>query len=232
MRKRLKVLLALILGFVSGAIHYQPATAAAEGNSSEHGGLPIERKPLTFAWIERPPYVASPDNGSLDTFPQGMMRDALGRYILVECGWQGLPKVDYQVATLKVESDFRMIELLRQNKAHVALPIFENPSNRRYPEFPFLKLHDYPGTEYITTDDKTSALSVVLDSVLKAWPLLAVTFVLTAIAGVVIWALVGIWLYKSKGIDLPVILHEAIAVVISKQQKKKTTRAGVYTKFS
>ena len=35
MRKRLKVLLALILGFVSGAIHYQPATAAAEGNSSE-----------------------------------------------------------------------------------------------------------------------------------------------------------------------------------------------------
>ena len=193
MRKRLKVLLALVLGFVISVIHYRP-TAAAEGNSSKKEHL---LKPLIFAWIEKPPYATAPNNGSSDNLAQGMIRDALMRYIWVECGLHALPKsIVYEVNTLKVESEFRMIELLRQNIVHIALPIFEDPSDRQYPEFPFLKLHDYPGTEYITTEDKASALSVVLDSVLKAWPLLAITIVLTAIAGVIMWALVSIGLYK------------------------------------
>ena len=191
MRKQLKVPLVLVLGFVIGVIHYQPTTAG-EGNSSEHGGL--AKKPLIFAWIEKPPYATSPNNGSVDNEAQGMIRDSLMRHITVECGWYS--EVSYQMDTLKVDSEFGMIELLRQNKAHIALPIFEHPTNRRYPAFPFFKLHDYPGTEYITKEDNASALSVVLDSVLKAWPLLAVTIVLTAIAGVIMWALVGIWLCK------------------------------------
>ena len=83
-----------------------------------------------------------------------------------------------------------MIEMLRQNKVHLAVPIFE-PINRRYIEFPFLKLVDYPGTDFISTEEETKGLSVVLDAVLKSWPLLAVTLILTAIAGVTVWALVS-----------------------------------------
>ena len=191
MRKHLKHLFALVVGFV---IRYQPTTAA-EGNSSEQGG--VTKKPLMAAWIEKPLYATSPNNGSLlENEAHGMIRDALARHMTVECGWHS--GVEYQMQTLRVDSEFGMIELLRQNKAHIAFPTFEYPATRRYPEFPFFKLHDYPGTEYITTKGNTSALRVVLDTVLKAWPLVAVTLVHTAIAGVIMWALVSVsWLCKT-----------------------------------
>ena len=117
------------------------------------------------------------------------MKDAVLKHIAVECGFY--LKKHFDIKTLEMENEFAMLELLRQNKVHIALPIFEHPSNRRYPEFLFFKLHDYPGTEYITVQDDCSTLTVVLDSVIKAWLLLAVTMVLTAIAGIIMWALVG-----------------------------------------
>ena len=142
---------------------------------------------LTIAWIERPPYTTSPSNGSLDDEAHGMLRDVLLRYIRIECGY--FARIDYQVKTFRADSEFHMIELLRQNKVHVASPIFE-PINRRYDEFSFFKITDYPGSEYITSEDETNKLSLVLDAVLKSWSLFAVTLILTAIAGVIMWALV------------------------------------------
>lgn len=168
-------------------IFYQPSAAdsdsSGEGEEEEHHEIP-----LVLGWIEKPPYATPPTNGSLDNEVQGMIRDAISPYILGECGhnWGN------QVATKKFESEFEMIELLRQNKVHVALPIFENPENRKYIDLPFFKLDDYHGTEFITTEDDTTALTVVMDSVLKSWPLLAVLLVLTAIAGIIMWALVSV----------------------------------------
>ena len=187
MRRYLKVFLIVTIPFLTVSIHHRHA-AAAEGNSSEDDEE-WQEKPLFFAWIEKPPYATPPSNGSSDNEAHGMIREALIRHVMAECGWK--VEIGYQVSTLKVDSEFGMIELLRQNKVHVALPIFEHPSSRRYSEFPFLKLDDYPGSEYITTEDDTSTLSIVLDAVLKAWPLLAVTMVITAIAGIIMWALVS-----------------------------------------
>ena len=82
-----------------------------------------------------------------------------------------------------------MIEILRQNKVHVVGPIFDS-TNRRYGEFHFFKITDFPGTEFITSEDETNKLSLVLDAVLKSWSLFAVTLILTAIAGIIMWALV------------------------------------------
>ena len=82
-----------------------------------------------------------------------------------------------------------MIELLKQNKVHVAAPIFES-TNRGYNEFSFIKITDYPGSEFITSEDETNKLTLVLGAVLKSWSLFAVTLILTAIAGVIRWALV------------------------------------------
>ena len=170
-------------------IFYQPS--AAESDSSGEGEEEEHHKiPLVFGWIEKPPYATPPTNGSLDNEVQGMIRDAISPYILMECGYNW--GKEYQVATKKFESEFEMIELLRQNKVHVALPIFENPENRKYIDLPFFKLDDYHGTEFITTEDDTTALTVVMDSVLKSWPLLAVLLVLTAIAGIIMWALVSV----------------------------------------
>lgn len=183
MKRCLRVVVTIIVVLSIGAHHLQPAVAA-ENN--------ISVKPLIFGWIWKPPYVTSPANGSSDKMVQGMIRDGLERYITIECGWyHAIHPTHYEMDSMQLSSEFEMMELLRQNKVHVAVPIFEHPTIQQNSEFPFFKLDDYPGTEFITTEDDSSALSVVLDAVLKAWPLLAVTMVLTAIAGIIMWALVS-----------------------------------------
>ena len=188
----LQVLLVIVIGL--GVIQFR--VSSATGNSSTPGNDDededededdLVEKKLTIAWIEKPPYTTSPPNGSLDNEAHGMIRDTILRYIY-ECGHH--PKVNYDVKTLRVDSEFGMIELLRQNKVHAAAPVFEL-RNRRYSEFPFVQLVDYPGTDFITTENETNGLAVVLDAVLKSWPLCAVTLILTAIAGIIVWALVG-----------------------------------------
>lgn len=166
---------------------------SANGNSSTSSDERQHEQGMKYydlftAWIERPPYVTSAPNRSLDNEVHGMIRDVIFRYIVQDCG--RAIDIGYKSKTFRTESEFGMIEMLRQNKVHLALPVFE-PINPRYEEFPFLKLVDYPGTDFITTEDETTGLNVVLDAVLKSWPLLAVTLILTAIAGVIVWALVG-----------------------------------------
>ena len=168
-------------------------SSAAENVSSEQGHDPYE-VPLVLGWIEKPPYAVLPTNESLDNAVHGLIRDAVVRYILKECEYPS--GLEYQAFTRKFESEFELLQQLRQDIVHIALPIFEDANNRKYSEFIFFKLDDYPGTEFITTEDDTTTLTVVMDSVLKSWPLLAVTLVLTAIAGIIMWALVSGCVYR------------------------------------
>lgn len=190
MSKWFKVPLVVVIAFYT----VQFRVILANGNSSTSGDEKevkegINNLNLSLAWIERPPYTTSPHNESLDKEVHGMVRDALFRYIFYDCsykdGFKYLPK------TYRVNSEFEMIDLLSQNRVHLAAPVFE-PANRQYSKFPFVKLVDYPGTDFITTEDETKGLHVVLDAVLKSWPLFAVALILTAIAGVIIWALVSL----------------------------------------
>ena len=172
------------------SIHFQPV--AAEGNMSV--------KPLIFGWIWKPPYVTPTANGSSPhSLVAGVIRDGLERYIRVECGWHhAFYPTHYELVSTQLSSEFEMIKLLKENKVHAVGPIFQQPMSEQNSEYPFFKLDDYPGTEFITTEDDSSALGVVLDAVLKAWPLLAVTMVLTAIAGIIMWALVSFKLVVIK----------------------------------
>ena len=178
---------------VISLVTVQVRAISANGNSSTSSDERQHEESIRYydlftAWIERPPYVTSAPNGSLDNEVHGLIRDVIFRYIAYDCG--RAIKIGYKAKTFRTDSEFGMIEMLRQNKVHLAIPVFE-PKNPRYREFPFLKLVDYPGTDFITTEDETTGLNVVLDAVLKSWPLLAVTLILTAIAGVIVWALVG-----------------------------------------
>ena len=192
MNSWIKVLSTIVIGLC--VIHLR--TTSAIGNESTPGNEDGDKedeehsqeKDLIIAWIEKPPYVTSPTNESLDDKAHGMLRDVLLPYIL-SCGENEDEPTLYQVKTVRANSEFHMIELLRQNKVHVASPIFE-PVNRRYDEFSFFKITDYPGSEYITSEVEANKLSLVLDAVLKSWSLFAVTLILTAIAGVIMWALV------------------------------------------
>ena len=188
----LKVVLIFIFGTEIGNLSFW--SSAAENVSSEQGHDPYE-VPLVLGWIEKPPYAVSPTNESLDNAVHGLIRDAVVRYILKECEYSS--GLEYQAFTRKFESEFELLQQLRQDIVHIALPIFEDANNRKYSEFIFFKLDDYPGTEFITTEDDTTTLTVVMDSVLKSWPLLAVTLVLTAIAGIIMWALVSGCVYRE-----------------------------------
>ena len=181
----IKILPTIVIGL--GVLHLR--TTSAIGNDSTPGNEDGDQKNeenLTIAWIEKPPYTTSPTNESLDDEAHGMLRDVLFWYITVECGEYAREPTFYRVKTFRADSEFHMIELLRQNKVHIAAPIFE-PTNRRYDEFSFLKITHYPGSEFITSEDEVSKLSLVLDAVLKSWSLFAVTLILTAIAGVIMW---------------------------------------------
>ena len=166
-------------------------TSAKSSSSEPDDNDDNEKENLTIAWIYKPPYIRGPDNSSLDNQAHGIVRDVMLKYIVKDCSREfGNPH--YEIKTLKADSESAMIQLLKQNKVHVAIPIFEQQDNQKYSEFIFFKLLDYPGTEYITLadDENNDALDVVFDSVLKSWPLLAVTMIFTAIAGIIMWALV------------------------------------------
>ena len=195
------ILFRVFSAFVIGIGTSQFLVVLANDNSSKPGSedevenddyySPI---PLSMAWIEKPPYTTSPTNGSIDDGFHGLIRDALLRYISFDCGLAIM--IAYIPQAVQAYSEFGMIELLRQNRVHFAAPIFE-PINRQYGEFVFFKLADYPGTDFITTDEETNKLKVVLHAVLKSWPLFAVTLIITAIAGIIVWALVGWNLYTE-----------------------------------
>ena len=165
-------------------------TTSGNEDGDDDGEEHLPEKDLTIAWIEKPPYTTSPTNESLDNEAHGMLRDVLLPHIIKECGYRA-----HDIKTFRADSEFHMIELLRQNKVHVAAPIFE-PMNRRYNEFSFFKITVYPGSVFITSDDEGNKLTLVLDAVLKSWSLFAVTLILTAIAGVIMWALVCLTLCK------------------------------------
>ena len=175
-----------------GAVQFRAVLANVNSSISgdeKEGNDGIKRNlNLSVAWIEKPPYTTSPAKGSVDNDVHGLIRDAIFRYIFYDCSFREGFK--YKPKTSRVDSEFQMIELLSQNKVHLATPIFE-PINRRYSEFTFVKIVNYPGTDFISTEEETRGLNVVLDTVLKSWPLFAITLILTAIAGVIMWALVS-----------------------------------------
>lgn len=188
----IKVLWVIVIAL--GAI--QLRTISATGNESTPGNedgdeedeeYPTINKDLILAFIEKAPYTPLTANESLEGDSLGLIRDVLFRYIIIDCGIA--MGVTYNIEALTVDSEFHLIELLRQNKVHAAGPIFKS-KNQRYDEFSFFKLTDYPGSEFITNEDEANKLCLVLNAVLKSWSLFAVTLILTAIAGIIMWALV------------------------------------------
>jgi len=204
MAKWMQVLSTAVIGV--SVFYLQRTTAFASFNKdlqSETENINQTVTFLTVAWIFDPPYII-PVNGS-PTRDEGLIRDALIRYVTVECGHiRQCDPISYEVIGLQAHSELGMIELLRTNKADMAAPIFKNPDSPRYSEFPFFKIVDYPGTDFFTIEDQTNPIRVVVDAVFKSWPLLALTVIIMAIAGVIMWALVRLWteIYNKYSFDV------------------------------
>ena len=175
-----------------GAIQLRNTSVTGNQDRDEEGEGNLVKKNITIAWVKKVPYTTSASNGSQDDKGHGLLGNVLLPYILLDCGI--VIGIHYNVKPFRADSELHMIELLRQNKVHVAGPIFE-PTNRQYNEFSFFKITDYPGSEFITSADEVNKFNLVLRAVLKSWPLFAVTLILTVIAGVIMWALVSLTLF-------------------------------------
>ena len=174
-----------------GANQLQNTSVIGNQDRDEEYEGNLVKKSLTISWIKKIPYTTTASNGSQDDEGHGLIRNVLMPHVLLECGI--MIGINYHVKTFRADNEFHMIQLLRQNKVHIAAPIFE-PTNRRYHEFSFFKITDYPESEFITSADEGNKLTLVLHAVMKSWSLFAVTLILTAIAGVFMWSLVSLTL--------------------------------------
>lgn len=59
--------------------------------------------------------------------------------------------------------------------------------------FYFLPMVDQPGVAFLIVGDEPGASAkVIFDSILQGWPILVLTVVLAALAGIIMWMLVRI----------------------------------------
>ena len=149
-------------------------------------------KLIRVAWISNPPYTYLPSNDSTiyEVF-HGLIQETLMRYAMVECGVLYAHPVIYHFKMFQVHKEETLIDMMRKNEVDLACPVLEQQHSRKYGEFLFFKVSDYPGTDFIRDDFETNAFAVVVQSIQKSWPLLAITLNLTAIAGIIMWILVS-----------------------------------------
>ncbi|CAH3119761.1 unnamed protein product [Pocillopora meandrina] len=178
-------------------------TTALESNANKpdlHPLISLARKDNTtvkfirVAWISNPPYTYLPSNDStINEVFHGLIQDTLMRYIMVECGVLYAHPVIYHFKMFQVHREETLIDMMRKNEVDLACPVLEQQHSRKYGEFLFFKVSDYPGTDFIRDDFETNAFAVVVQSIQKSWPLLAITLNLTAIAGIIMWILDTYW---------------------------------------
>ena len=144
------------------------------------------RKNVKIAWMEKPPYIMR-INQSWSGKPEGLLRKTVWHFIELGCDRYAI-----HTEAVEVDSMDALVSLVQEGKAQVGLPIFmENFGEfEKYEGFLLLKVLDHPGLEFITTGQKPNGLLITVKAVLHSWPLLLVTTLLTAIAGVIVWALV------------------------------------------
>ena len=185
---------------------YRNYTTRNESLNTSSPSPTLNFQKLIIGWIHKPPYLYAVPNA---TTPSGMGEEMVLKFF-TRCGARFLQ--DRQAS-----SEFEMISLLRHNKIHVAAPIFEPTSHRHYSEFYFIQTHDYPGTVYISIENRED---VVLNAVLSAWPLFGINLVLAAIAGIFVWALVSFTsfniLHFKSSFNVSVLFCKTIVTFISR----------------
>ena len=171
----------LLVYFASFTIVLQQNHMAAAGGARKR-----IRTNLTIAWIEKPPYTMKAKNLSLahGLKPNGLLRSTVLRFMELGCDPYRV-KID----TVQVDNIKALKILLQEGKANVGLPVFmANPGE--YKEMLSMKVLDHPGLDFITTSKRQQVVHVIMEAVFNSWPLLLFTMLLTAIAGVMVWALV------------------------------------------
>lgn len=141
---------------------------------------------LKIAWMEKPPYTLSfsKSNGSK---PSGLLGQTVWHFIELGCD-----RFNIRIEPIEVHSVATLTRLVKEGEVQVGLPIFMNifEGNEEYKETLSIKVLDHPGLEFITAGRRLGTTGLVIKAVVSALPMLLITMLLTAIAGVIVWALV------------------------------------------
>ena len=138
---------------------------------------------MKMAWLEKPPYTTRRPNAE-GRF-NGILYDVL-RTKLHYCG---------SFESVRVNDESTLVARLKNGQAQLAGPVVAKGIDPiRYNGEYFLALLDYPGADFLTKPGTKEFAKVVTETILDSWPLLALSIILTAIAGIVTWALV-----RAKG---------------------------------
>ena len=137
---------------------------------------------IRIAVLQKAPYTTltnhSPEDG------RGILRDVL-QTKLHPCG---------EVFPFHVKYENDILRNLDSGQAEMGGPVVArgmDPST--YGTHLFLPVVNYQGADFLTKARPKVFANVVTKAVLDSWPLLALTVVMTAIAGIITWALVSFW---------------------------------------
>ena len=151
---------------------------------------------LQISWLEKPPYTTSPTEVTSHNELQGLFKDILSTFISGICC-----DMSSEMNQTRVHYESNILDNCENDKAQIGLPVTAIGREAiSYKGFHFTGIVDYPGADFITLAESKHPGTVVTLTVLRSWPLLAVTTVLMAIAGIVMWALVSrhVWIIHSK----------------------------------
>lgn len=145
---------------------------------------------IEIAWSNSPPFIYTRNKSKRSSQSlTGIMHDILHRAFYICCHKH--PRLVFQ----DKEKDKRALNklLMNQNKKTIIAPV--NSMDRRTygGEYQFVRILSSPGIVLIMSKLEYSmkARDAVWLSLKESWPIVALSFILAAISGIIIWALVS-----------------------------------------
>ena len=155
-------------------------------STSNNNTISDSRPRVYLSWYLLPPFTTEDINVFGDS-PPGEIISKLVHWIGAACYY------DQEIKLLQIltegENETDVLNHLENKKAQFAFPVVSSSKESMYRGYKYLPLLPYPSTVFLVKEKPPG--DIMFNAVLKAWPLLVVTLLLTAIAGVITWGLVS-----------------------------------------
>ena len=152
---------------------------------------------IKATWLLEPPFTLNHSLHVMDQSPRGIIPNIV-QGIFDFC--YGFP-VDIEMKEARRNQE-EMLQDMEANKSDIAFPGIVPSTATQYGRYRFLRLMTHPGSVFLANKRNEDATKVVLEAVMKSWPLLVVTLLLTTIAGVIVWVAVSETLFVNRQFEM------------------------------
>ena len=144
---------------------------------------------LQLSWMLNVPFTTN--ESAVPVFRSNSLEDILPKLlkdVLLECCNNS---DQLKMKLNRADSEKEMLSQVKNSEAHVGYPMILSSISLRENGIKFLPMIEYPGAVFLVTSVGVDSETLVLEAVFKSWPLLLITVLTTAIAGIVAWVLVS-----------------------------------------